>query len=90
MMRQFGGHMMNGYGGFDGGGFWFMGLVPMILQLILVVVIVVAAVKLFQKYMKSSEVTRSKEDAAMAVLRERYARGEIDADEFQRRKADLM
>lgn len=89
MMRQFGGHMMGG-SGFDGGGFWLMGLVPMILQLILVVVIVVAAVKLFQKYMKSWEVTRSKEDAAMAILRERYAKGEIDADEFQRRKADLM
>lgn len=30
------------------------------------------------------------EDRALAVLRERYARGEIDADEFERRKRDLV
>lgn len=29
------------------------------------------------------------EDRAMSTLRERYARGEIDADEFERRKRDL-
>ncbi len=29
------------------------------------------------------------EDGALQLLRERYARGEIDHDEYQRRKEDL-
>lgn len=86
MMQFSGGHMISGIGGT---GFWLMGLIPMIIQLIFLVVIVIVAIKLFQRYMKNSEQTKTKEDAAMVILRERYARGEIDADEFQRRKADL-
>lgn len=30
------------------------------------------------------------EDRAMAILRERYAQGEIDRDEFEDRKRDLV
>jgi putative membrane protein len=32
---------------------------------------------------------RSKEDRAIEILRERYARGEIDKTEFEERKRDL-
>lgn len=33
--------------------------------------------------------TSAKEETAIDILKKRYARGEIDADEFARRKRDL-
>lgn len=37
----------------------------------------------------SSRPTEGKEDSAMKILRERYARGDIDADEFEERQRSL-
>nr|WP_254283065.1 SHOCT domain-containing protein [Halomicroarcula limicola] len=36
-----------------------------------------------------SQVERPTEDGALAALREQYARGEIDDEEFERRRARL-
>jgi putative membrane protein len=33
---------------------------------------------------------REKEDSAMEILRQRYAKGEINKEEFQQRQKDLM
>lgn len=33
---------------------------------------------------------RDRDDAALAILRERYARGEINREEYEARKQDLM
>jgi putative membrane protein len=62
--------------GFGVGGWW-LGL----LFALLVVVVVVAAL-----YLTSRE---GGEDGALAVLRERYAAGDVDEEEFERRRERL-
>ena len=41
-----------------------------------------------KQWIRTSPPTKH-DDGALQLLRERYARGEIDHDEYQRRKADL-
>jgi putative membrane protein len=79
-------HMMTwGYGwGRAGGGFGLMHL----LWLALVVLAIVALVRLtFGRGARGF--IRPEEDRALAILRERFARGEIDKAEFEERKRDL-
>lgn len=84
------GNMMGwGYGpyGYDGG--WaFFGLFHMLLWWVLIVLgIVVLARWAFGGRHHSGR--HAAEDRALAILRERYARGEIDKAEFEARKRDL-
>jgi len=66
-----------------GWGWSFFGIVHMVLWWALLILgVVVLAKWLFGA-------RRSGEDRALEVLRERYARGEIDKDEFEKRKRDL-
>jgi len=75
---------MMGWGGGWGWG-WF-GMVHMVLWwLLLVLGIVVLAKWVFG----SSGGRGATEDRALSLLRERYARGEIDKEEFDKRKRDL-
>jgi putative membrane protein len=79
-------HMMTwGYGwGRDGGWFGLMHL----LWLALIVLAIVALVRLgFGRGARGF--SRPEEDRALAILRERFARGEIDKAEFEERKRDL-
>lgn len=71
------------------GNFWWMGLVGMALQLLFWGVVIFFAVKFIKKYLNRVDERKVKEDSAMAILRERYAKGEIDAEEYKQRKADL-
>lgn len=74
--------MMDGYGM---GGFGFGGIF-MILWWILIIVGIVALVK----WMLGSPASQSgSAGKALDILRERYARGEIDEQEFQKKKQDL-
>lgn len=75
-----------------GGGGWF----GMILFWILAILAIVWLVRnldlgsLWRDRKDGQPPQPAAEDRAMSTLRERYARGEIDADEFERRKRDLM
>ncbi|SFE53679.1 SHOCT domain-containing protein [Trichococcus pasteurii] len=72
-------------------GYWWIGLLSMVLYLLFWAVVIVFAVKLFKKYFADREIPpKTKEDSALTILRERYARGEIDAEEFKQKKSDLL
>jgi putative membrane protein len=78
------------YGDYWGGMGWgghMVGWLFMILFWVFIIVVTVAAVRWL-----ASGATRdgkSSTQSAVDILRERYARGEIDREEFQQRKRDL-
>ena len=69
-------HWMNGLNMGWGMGFWF---------LVLIVVI-----SLFAWGFRRSEMCKPKDDDALEILKRRYARGEIDKEEFERIKQTLQ
>jgi putative membrane protein len=80
--------MMHGFYG-PGGGLWWMGAGSMLVHLIFWGIVIYLIIRFANKYFNKTHETKVKENSAMAILRERYARGEIDAEEFQKKKADL-
>lgn len=97
-MMGFGGHMFGGWGfnpGFYGGnafngGPWWMWLLAMGAQLLFWIVLIWVGVYLFRRWSKSQGTRPGDAGSAYNILRERYARGEIDTEEYLRRKQDLM
>ncbi len=79
-------HDMMGYMGGDGWGHMFFGGAMMLVFWGLVIALIVAAVRHFAKERSYSRPTSQD---ALDILRERYARGEIDRKEFEERKRDL-
>ncbi|GAB6171826.1 hypothetical protein JCM15765_13040 [Paradesulfitobacterium aromaticivorans] len=94
----FWGNMMNGWGygpGVNGygysGGYWWMGLLGMAFQLIFWLALIGIGVYFYRRYanrIPTGTGTFGRSNA-LDILRERYARGEIDAEEYQRRRQDL-
>lgn len=77
--------MMDGFGMTGGYGY---GGIFMILWWVLIIVGIAALVKWMLT--SSGAVSRTGSDSkALDILKERYARGEIDEQEFQKRKRDL-
>ena len=78
-MMGFGGPGGYGYG--MGGGWMFM--------LLLLIVVVVLLFGVLRQFGDDRRERRMLGRGARDILDERYARGEIDADEYKRRRADL-
>jgi len=84
--------MMMGFGsglGMTGFGMGFGGLAGLLVLALLVVGGVYLFRALDHKDATHSHTRTTREDGALQLLRERYARGEIDHDEYQRRKEGL-
>ena len=73
--------MMDGYGGHGWGMAWWW-----IIGIVIVVVIAWVVVKGLNQSRTNQCIGKS----ALDILKERYASGEIDKQEFEERKKDLM
>lgn len=71
-----------------GGTWWGMGLYMGVFWLLLIAV-VLAAVFAGTRRRSSGPEGTPRERPALRILEERYARGEIDKDEFQQKRRDL-
>lgn len=76
---------MMGWGGGWGWGWPLFGFLHMFLWWILIILGIVVLVR----WLSHDRGRHPREDRALEVLRERYARGEIDKAEFEARKHDL-
>lgn len=73
--------MMNGMGWIGGGFGWLF----MLLFWGLVILGLVALVR----WLAQPGVSQTREKTALDILKERYARGEIDREEFEQKRTDL-
>lgn len=82
---------MMGWYGWDGSSTW--GWVGMILMSVfwlgLMAVILFAVIKLIGNSSRPAEPASASEDRALELLRERFARGEITADQFDQARDTL-
>ena len=84
-------------GGFGMGGGWTLGWIVIMAVLVLIVVGIVLLVRgLSNRHDQNQTAPQGSlpggpgPGSALQILQERYARGEIDRDEFMKRKADLL
>lgn len=72
-----------------GGNYSWMGFAVMIIQLLFWLGIIFLAVRLIRSYLDRQNAPGKPEDHALTILRERYAKGEIDLEEYNTRKSEL-
>lgn len=71
------------------GGSWFGG--GMFMMIIFWVVVIVGGVALFRAFTRRSQNDRDMPmNTALEILKQRYAKGEISREEFERMKQDLL
>lgn len=79
--------MMNWGNGFGGWGIPFFGPFFMIIFWALIIIGIVYLVKMLMGQTGAS--TEEKREAPLDILKKRYAKGEIDKKEFDKKKKDL-
>ena len=77
--------MMSDWGGFGGWGMGF-GFVLMLLFWILVILGIAALIRWL---LQPSPSRSSRDKTPLEIVQERYARGEIDREEYEQKKRDL-
>ncbi len=82
---------MGHYGyGFNGFGHWGIGFGPMLCMIVFFVILIILGVYLFRRVHNGGVLKHlSGGSDVLEILRERYARGEIDSAEFQLRRDEL-
>ena len=87
--RRGGGYPMMGYGGNNMMGNWgVFGLFGSISMLLFWALLILAAFVLV-RYLKGPDKNNYKEKTPLDILKERYAKGEIDKKEFEEKKKDM-
>ena len=86
-----GGNVIHGFGpGFmENGQTGWLGLLPLAFHLLFMIIIIVVAVILLKRHGKKVRAFQKQNDPALLILRERYAQGVIDTEDFERRNQDL-
>lgn len=69
-----------------GYGFGFWGWIFMLLWWVLIIVVIIALIKWLANQFNGG----TSEKTPMNILKERYARGEIDKKEFEEKKKELL
>ncbi len=77
--------MMGGYGILG----WFGGILGLVIWILIIVGLIYLIRWLIQNTKTQSGTAAGNSTKAMDILRERYARGEIDRQEFEAKKKDL-
>ncbi|MHB8074199.1 SHOCT domain-containing protein [Desulfosporosinus fructosivorans] len=85
------GHIMRGFGhGFMANGqYGSIGLIFFACHLIFLLGIIVLAIVLIRRHGSKVRLMQKQNDPALLILRERYALGEIETEEFNQRNLDL-
>jgi putative membrane protein len=78
-----------GWGMHPMGGFWGVWGIGMMFIMLLFWGLVIVGVVLGIRWL-ITQGKESRSDSALAILRQRYTRGEIDKDEFDAKKRDLV
>ncbi|MBM7853929.1 putative membrane protein [Desulfohalotomaculum tongense] len=78
---------MMGYG-FGGIGWGFSMFLSMLLPLVLIIGLIYLVSRLWD-YGKKNASVKKYEDDPLTIIKQRYARGEIDKDEYKQLKAEL-
>lgn len=84
-MGSYMGHYGPGWGWQSGSGL--LGMLPMLIWWVLLVVAIAMLTKWL--FASRSDGRRHRDTRPLEILSERYARGEIDAQEYEKRKRDL-
>ena len=85
-MMGYGG-MMGGYG-FDGMGYYGLGFIWQIIWLVVIIAVIYLVINALSQNRGSSN--SGGESRALRILDERFARGEIDAEEYRKLKEELL
>ncbi len=87
---QWHGNWNMGPGMMGWGGGWFGSIFMIIFWVVLIVALVALTRWLLASGRDKGDDGKASRDEALDILRKRYARGELDKEEFEQRKRDLL